>query len=134
MNRSFSGLYRLNFNFLSNIALNQNIKITFNNELLVLHPLVLAKNQTSKYNCWSCDRTLSDAECKSFFCPCKKKKILPVPIRNTSYFDLFGLKAEYNIDKQELAKSFRQLMRKLHPDLYHQSSEVVFFKFFGFQF
>jgi hypothetical protein len=106
--------------------LNQNLKSNvYPCELLIQQPFVLNKGNVLKYNCWSCSKALSDTQCRSFFCPCEKKKILPVPIRNTSYFDLFGLKPEYNVDKEALTKNFRQLMRKLHPDLYHQSSEVT---------
>ena len=78
------------------------------------------------YNCWSCDRLLSNKESRSFFCPCEKQKILPSNIAGTSYFDLFSIDSNYDIDKKTLTKNFRQLMRKLHPDLYTQSSEVNF--------
>ena len=73
--------------------------------------------------CWSCGRSLTHNEVKSFFCPCPLKKILPVnPVNN--YFDLFNLNSSYRIDKSELTKQFRKLMRTLHPDLYTLKSTV----------
>ena len=73
--------------------------------------------------CWSCGRSLTKNEAKSFFCPCPLRKILPVnPVNN--YFDLFNLDLNYKVDKSELTKRFRQLMRTLHPDLYTLKSTV----------
>lgn len=77
----------------------------------------------AKYNCWSCNRVLNKNEIKSQFCPCTEKKILPVN-KNLNYFELFNMKIDYNLDKSTLTKNFRQLMRKLHPDLFTQKSEV----------
>ena len=96
--------------------------------------LLLALNTSIKratllnYNCWSCDRHLTDAESKAFFCPCSQAKILPLSTYKAgderNYFELFGLKTDYQIDRQELRKRFRQLMRKLHPDLFAQKEQV----------
>lgn len=80
------------------------------------------------YNCWSCKKELSDKESRSFFCPCEKDIILPVHEKNT-YYDLFEILPEYDIDKKELTKKFRALMRKLHPDLYTLKSDVSFYEY-----
>ncbi len=74
-------------------------------------------------HCWSCKRNLDENELKSCFCPCSRKQILPVNLKST-YFDLFHLNADYKIEKHQLTKLFRQLMRKLHPDLFTLESEV----------
>ena len=78
-----------------------------------------------KYNCWSCNRKLSENEAKSFFCPCPEKKIYH-PDYTKNYFELFDIKPDYEIDKKDLARKFRNLMRKLHPDLFAQRGEVIF--------
>jgi molecular chaperone HscB len=44
-----------------------------------------------------------------------------------NYFEIFGLSVDFNLNKKELTKSFRQLMRKLHPDLFAHKNEVFFF-------
>lgn len=76
------------------------------------------------YNCWHCNHKLNEQERRKFFCPCESKIILPVE-PNTNYFDMFDLTQEFMVDKDLLRKNFRQLMRKLHPDLYAQKSEVI---------
>jgi molecular chaperone HscB len=40
-----------------------------------------------------------------------------------SYFDLFGLPEDYNIDTSALALSFRELQAKYHPDRFVNSDE-----------
>ena len=40
-----------------------------------------------------------------------------------SYFDLFGLPEDYNIDPAALANSFRELQAKYHPDRFVNSDE-----------
>ena len=79
----------------------------------------------SRFNhtCWSCGKLLTDNESKNFFCPCPSILILPVNQSN-NYFKLFGIDVKYKIHKDILTKVFRQLMRKLHPDLYTLKSEV----------
>lgn len=96
----------------------KNINNSNNLKLLILN-----------YNCWSCKRELTDKESKKFFCPCEKDIILPVNEKN-NYYDVFDLKHEYEIDKVELKKRFRALMKKLHPDLYTLKSDVSFVDFF----
>ncbi len=81
------------------------------------------------YNCWSCRKELSEKDSRGFFCPCEKDIILPLNEKNT-YYDLFEIEPKYDIDKKELTKKFRALMRKLHPDLYTLKSDVSFYKFF----
>lgn len=92
-------------------------------QLLIL-PVYENTFNIKNYNCWSCNRKLNEKEYKSPFCPCEK--ILPTN-KNINYYELFNLDIDYNIDRANLTKRFRQLMRKLHPDLYTQDSEVFLF-------
>ncbi len=73
--------------------------------------------------CWSCDRKISAIEAKNFFCPCERRILLPVNSAAT-YFDLLGVDANYTIIKKDLTHKFRQLMRRLHPDLFTLKSTV----------
>lgn len=97
----------------------QNLNL-FNNWTFLVY-----KNQSrgSTKKCWHCQRDFTEVESKSFFCPCDLKKILPVN-SDVDYFEMFNLKPKYKIDTNLLTKNFRQLMRKLHPDLYTRKSEV----------
>lgn len=80
--------------------------------------------QKSFYNCWSCKKPLNDLEIKSQFCPCDKNVILPVN-NKMNYYEIFNIHTDFNIDKTELTKIFRQKMRKLHPDLFTLKSDVI---------
>jgi hypothetical protein len=80
------------------------------------------------YNCWSCQKKLTEKESRGFFCPCERDIILPVNVKNT-YYDLFEIQPEYDINKKELTKKFRALMRKLHPDLFTLKSDVSLYQF-----
>lgn len=81
------------------------------------------QSTSSSASCWSCDNKLTEQETRAFFCPCATKVILPVNSEN-SYFDLFGLNVNYEVEKKDLVKKFRASMRQLHPDLFTLKSEV----------
>lgn len=80
------------------------------------------------YNCWSCTRLLTENEKKKFFCPCDSRVILPVHAER-NFFHLFGIEIDYNVEESKLTKNFRNLMKKLHPDLFTLKSEVLLFDF-----
>lgn len=40
-----------------------------------------------------------------------------------NYFELFGLPVGYAVDREELANSYRDLQREIHPDRFAQASE-----------
>ncbi|MEO0444009.1 MAG: Fe-S protein assembly co-chaperone HscB, partial [Pseudomonadota bacterium] len=42
-----------------------------------------------------------------------------------NYFELFGLRPTFELDKQQLSQQYRQLQKKVHPDKFasHSSSE-----------
>lgn len=82
--------------------------------------------QRSNYNCWSCKKNLDELEARSQFCPCHKNVILPLN-NKVNYFDIFNIDKQYRIDSTELTKTFRQKMRKLHPDLFTMKSDVIIF-------
>jgi molecular chaperone HscB len=86
---------------------------------------IYSYKQYLTYNCWSCKRLLLDKEKKAFFCPTPCNAILPVnPTIN--YFELFNIDLNYNINATKITKKFRELMRKLHPDLFTLKTEVYF--------
>ena len=91
---------------------------------IILIKLRLATTEASHTEkCWACDRVFNEHETKLFFCPCEHQKIQPVN-KTLNYFELLDLKMSYKIDQIELTKKFRALMKKLHPDLFVQKSEV----------
>lgn len=85
--------------------------------------MIKHQTRTAARKCWSCERELNQTDAKAFFCPCEKNIILPVN-NDVNYFEMFDLQPAYKIDKSTLTKNFRQLMRKLHPDLFTLKSEV----------
>jgi hypothetical protein len=74
-------------------------------------------------NCWSCQRVFNEKEAKKLVCPCSKE-IIQAPNKNLNYFELFNLDASFNINQKDLTKSFRDLMRILHPDKFTNKSNV----------
>jgi molecular chaperone HscB len=100
-------------------------RIFFSRNIFSKNANLVNFSQKYNYNCWSCNRLLTNEERREFFCPCDKKKILPVNI-SINYFDMFKLNKYYDVDIGLLTKNFRQLMRKLHPDIYTQSADVFF--------
>lgn len=77
------------------------------------------------YNCWSCSKHLNKFEQKQYFCPCEKQVILPVDSsKDRNFFEMFNLKENFKLDDKVLTNKFRQLIRKLHPDIFNTKSEV----------
>jgi len=108
------------------------LKIPLNEKVIsprVVFGLKRSQMNAFNYNCWSCGKNLNENDSRLFFCPCSKSKILP-PVTDEklkrNYFEIFGLKADFNLNKKELTKSFRKLMQKLHPDLNAQKEDVYF--------
>jgi hypothetical protein len=75
-------------------------------------------------NCWLCKKEFNEYESKQVSCKCEKKIIQPVN-KNVNYFELFDLPIKYHIDQNELTKSFRDMMKYLHPDKFTTKSEVI---------
>ena len=67
-------------------------------------------------SCWSCGSMRAAHYCQS----CGKVQ----PAAPVDYFSFFGLSRKLNLDVADLEREFYALSRKLHPDLYAQSSEA----------
>jgi molecular chaperone HscB len=67
-------------------------------------------------SCWSCGSMRAAHYCQS----CGKVQ----PATPVDYFSFFGLPRKLNLDVPALERDFYALSRKLHPDLYAQSSET----------
>jgi molecular chaperone HscB len=67
-------------------------------------------------SCWSCGAMRAAHYCQS----CGKVQ----PATPVDYFRFFGLGRKLNLDVAALERDFYALSRKLHPDLYAQSSEA----------
>jgi molecular chaperone HscB len=77
--------------------------------------LSIASNQETGA-CWSCGSMRAAHYCQS----CGKVQ----PAKPVDYFSFFGLPRKLNLDVMALERDFYALSRKLHPDLYAQSSEA----------
>ena len=75
--------------------------------------LIVVSDATS--SCWSCGTMRA-----VHFCSACGKVQPPVPV---DYFTFFGLPRRLNIDLARLQREFYELSRKLHPDLYGQTSK-----------
>lgn len=72
--------------------------------------------------CWNCDYTYKS----ELFCSkCKMLQELP---QNLNYFDIMGIKREYNVANEEIHKKYRELQKMLHPDKFGNKSEVSIHK------
>jgi molecular chaperone HscB len=77
--------------------------------------LPMASNQETG-SCWSCGSMRAAHFCQS----CGKVQ----PATPVDYFSFFGLPRKLNLDVAALERDFYALSRKLHPDLYAQSSDA----------
>jgi molecular chaperone HscB len=57
------------------------------------------------------------------FTICPRCESLVVPREEVDYFEIFGIKPRYGIDKNHLQSRFYQISRNLHPDRFHSKSE-----------
>jgi molecular chaperone HscB len=71
--------------------------------------------ETGERTCWSCGSPLAAQFCST----CGKLQ----PPQSIDYFTFFGLPRKLNIDVTRLQREFYELSRKLHPDLYGQTSK-----------
>eukprot|EP00128_Syssomonas_multiformis_P014927 Colp12_sorted_trinity150504_noHs@21425 len=63
-----------------------------------------------KGHCWACKEELN----RHLICP--KCSSIQAPDLEISYFDIFELPVNFDIDARELEKSFKNLQWQLHPD------------------
>ncbi|KAJ1276954.1 hypothetical protein BS78_05G256300 [Paspalum vaginatum] len=73
-------------------------------------------NQPGGGACWSCGATGAFLSCGSC------GSVQPVDPA-VDYFQIFGLKREYNIQGNNLEGKYKDWQKKLHPDLVHSKSE-----------
>ncbi|XP_024525299.1 uncharacterized protein LOC9660494 isoform X2 [Selaginella moellendorffii] len=74
---------------------------------------------TSKQRqCWSCGAAAQAV----VFMLCPACKIIQPANRLVNFFDIFDLKKEFELDTGELEKRYKNLQKKLHPDLYSMKS------------
>ncbi|XP_032662768.1 iron-sulfur cluster co-chaperone protein HscB isoform X2 [Odontomachus brunneus] len=67
--------------------------------------------------CWNCDYMYKS----ELFCS-KCKVLLEMP-QNLNYFDIMGIKKDYNVVNEEIHKKYRELQKMLHPDKFGNKSE-----------
>ncbi|CAN6284000.1 unnamed protein product [Urochloa humidicola] len=66
--------------------------------------------------CWSCGATGAFLSCGA----CGSVQLVDPTV---DYFQIFGLKREYNIKDNNLEGMYKEWQKKLHPDLVHSKSE-----------
>ncbi|XP_070516752.1 iron-sulfur cluster co-chaperone protein HscB isoform X2 [Cardiocondyla obscurior] len=67
--------------------------------------------------CWNCDYMYKS----ELFCSkCKVLQELPY---NLNYFEIMGIKRDYNVSNEEIHKKYRELQKMLHPDKFGSKSE-----------
>ncbi|PWZ32635.1 Iron-sulfur cluster co-chaperone protein HscB, mitochondrial [Zea mays] len=76
----------------------------------------LSNQSTGGGACWSCGATGAFLSCGSC------GSVQPVDPA-VDYFQIFGLKREYNITDNNLEGKYKDWQKKLHPDLVHSKSE-----------
>ncbi|XP_020294420.1 iron-sulfur cluster co-chaperone protein HscB, mitochondrial [Pseudomyrmex gracilis] len=67
--------------------------------------------------CWNCDYMYKS----ELFC--SKCKVLQELPRNLNYFDIIGIKKDYNVTNKEIHEKYRNLQNMLHPDRFGNKSE-----------
>lgn len=72
--------------------------------------------------CWNCDYKYKS----ELFC--SKCKVLQELPQNLDYFDVMGIKRDYNVVNEEIHKKYRELQKMLHPDKFGNKSEVSIYE------
>ncbi|XP_014474678.1 PREDICTED: iron-sulfur cluster co-chaperone protein HscB, mitochondrial [Dinoponera quadriceps] len=72
-------------------------------------------NSLSK--CWNCDYMYKS----ELFC--SKCKVLQELPQNLNYFDIMGIKKDYNVINEDIHRKYRELQKMLHPDKFGNKSE-----------
>lgn len=63
-------------------------------------------------SCWKCGAQM--AEVSPLFCD--KCNVIQNPNYGLNYFQVFGIRKEFQIDQKDLAVKFRKMQTLLHPD------------------
>ncbi|RLN58596.1 hypothetical protein BBJ29_005485 [Phytophthora kernoviae] len=82
-----------------------------------------AKGRTLWYNetdCWKCHHA---TECCSFFCKACNA-IQPISKAcHCDYFEMFKIPKHFNLEQRSIEKTYWNLQKRLHPDLYGSKSD-----------
>lgn len=70
--------------------------------------------------CWNCGRE-TDALKELFFCECG---VVQSPASDVTYFTLFNMDENFDIDLKSLGEMYKHLQKHLHPDKYSQKTEM----------
>ncbi|XP_065831539.1 iron-sulfur cluster co-chaperone protein HscB-like isoform X2 [Oscarella lobularis] len=89
---------------------------------LVAFPLLRRQRRyaANVSKCWKCGDDLDSGAL--FFCGCARNVVLPSSKRD--FFSIFEIPQSMNIDEKMLARKFRELQSKLHPDKFAQKSKT----------
>lgn len=58
---------------------------------------------------------------------CSKCKVLQELPQNLNYFDIIGVKKNYNVANEEIHRKYKELQKVLHPDKFGNKSEASLF-------
>lgn len=75
----------------------------------------------SPLKCWNCDYMYKS----ELFC--SKCKVLQELPQNLNYFDIIGVKKNYNVANEEIHRKYKELQKVLHPDKFGNKSEASLF-------
>ncbi|ESN96100.1 hypothetical protein HELRODRAFT_135084, partial [Helobdella robusta] len=70
--------------------------------------------------CWKCGRSI-EPDMEQYFCVCG---VVQPPLEHRSFFQIFGIKEDFDIDLKYLNEKYRKLQVILHPDKYSQKSDT----------
>ncbi|KAG4095478.1 Co-chaperone Hsc20 [Neocallimastix lanati (nom. inval.)] len=74
----------------------------------------------SKKNCWKCN---AENKIEAIFCENEKCKVIQFLDPEVDYFDIFGIKKEFDIDLKSLKIKFLKLQQSVHPDNFSTKSD-----------
>lgn len=70
--------------------------------------------------CWNCKVDVENINAVT----CLRCNVLLPPTTTASYFRVFGIPDSYDVDLTDLARRFRDLQKRFHPDKYARKDEV----------
>lgn len=73
----------------------------------------------SPKKCWQCNFPYKS----ELFC--QKCKTLQEPPESLDYFDILGIKKDYNVEDKDMQRKYRALQNLLHPDRFGNKTEVI---------
>ncbi|KAI9922760.1 hypothetical protein PsorP6_001215 [Peronosclerospora sorghi] len=81
---------------------------------------ILSTREKAKPTCWNCHQATA---CCSFFCK-TCDSIQPIHKScHCDYFDMFEIPKNFKLDQRSIEKTYWNLQKRLHPDVYGSKSE-----------